>query len=637
MTRRRIVIAAALGLIVVVAAVVVLTRAPAAPDASPTVQQPGEEPRPVELRFRWPAGTWLRYDLDLTADNTTVFVRAPDDLPAGQEVRGEMGAVVRLDGDVLLRSYEVRGDATVLGLSFTALRRHEIRVMGQALLPDAASVLGHEALVLVGALGEVRHVAFRDDAPYLFRNLVQLVLGETQVRLAGGGLGSWTVPERTQHGTAPTRYDVAHPGPEGTTLEKSRNDYDELQALAHHPDGARHTASAHGKVRVHRDGYLQWLFLEETVRASDASGAPLLDATGTVRFALVEAGRFDLATRPDPDTFTVSYDQGEPAVDEALAERQHREQRIAGLTPEQLLDTLTAHARAGSVPDHNRFLWRATALLREHPELCEDLRRMIVDPTMSSNGRALLLDLLVGAGTPAAQAALRAALSTGSVQEDRYYGLLYQRFALVKHPDEQTLAQLADQYEQPGPEGARAATMALGAAAGQLREHGEAERGGPVAERLKEDLAEADDPAVQEALVAALGNAGFPAHAELLAAYHDSGSVDVRMATAAALRKMKDPESRSTLVTMATDADVMVQRQALRTLARQDLSHEDLERLLERVRDMRVNERTYHELVTVLTPYLERDELAERILRLMLTQELEDDRVKGRIRALLQR
>ena len=81
--------------------------------------------------------------------------------------------------------------------------------------------------------------------------------------------------------------------------------------------------------------------------------------------------------------------------------------RAAGLTGAQLVLDIRAHATMERLPDHNRWLWRATGLLKLEPALCSQLVTLFQDKTLGQETRALILDLLVGAGHATAQEAMR--------------------------------------------------------------------------------------------------------------------------------------------------------------------------------------------------------------------------------------
>ncbi len=576
------------------------------------------EPVVTAPTYRWPPGLEWRYALQTSTQSTIELL---DTAPSSAlEVRLELA------GEVRLRSYG-GGDATTrLGLRFAELTAHELTVGGEQTLANAAPLEDHEGYLDVTPQGEVRALRFAPAAPPVFRSMVQLVVGEMQARLEDGS--AWRAVEITQHGEAPTDY-VAARGGGIHTLHKRRDEYTRLTGLSR---GAERRSVAY-VAEVEIDGVLRRLEAREHVRAFDGGGRTLLDSRSRTRLRLLGARPFEAA--PPSEAELVAYRPGQPAFDAELARRQHARQRVAGLTPDALLNTLAEHGPSGTLPDHNRFLWRATGLLREHPELCSTLVDLFERPEMTHRGRALLLDLLVGAGTPEAQMALRRALATTTAAGDAGYKRLYQRLSLIEAPTGETIALLQGRYSEPGQEGPRAATYALGSGAGHLHRRGDVQRAAEIGERLREDLEAAEESFAVVSLLGALGNAGLPGHAPDIIRHRGDGRPEVRHAVAAALRKLDDSRAGDALVEMTTDGADRVSRRAVRSLMRRELGATQIGRLRALVAARAVDVQCYPEMVSLVAPYLGRHAGAEAILRLILDQKTRNPRLEGRIRALL--
>lgn len=593
-----------------------------------------------------PAGRELRYGFETTATSDALLLRAGD-LPGGtdrQEARG--AGRLHLAGTLALRGIGPAGDGTRVALRFEALPTHDWTVLGQPLLPDegavAAQVLAHEAFVDLTPGGGVRALRFRPGTPAFFRNLVRLVLSELQVERAdadgAAAADGWTVAEPTRHGLAATRYAATRLDDGGERLVKRREGYRRLRSV---PDssGAADAPQVDGEttVEVAPGGWLRRVEGHERVSAARRDGVAVLTADSTFRAELL-----DVRPAPGGDVGDPRDEELDPpealdgvSTDAGTAARQHRALRIDGLTPKELVQTLERHAPSGELPAHERFLWRATGLLRERPELCADVRALAERADMTPQGRALLLDVLVGAGSHEAQAALRAALAAPTVQAERRYALLYQRIGLLSHPDAETAALAAARHDAPGPETWGAAAHALGAVAGRLAHVGDPDRARTLAGPLVRALRATPEPARAVVLLGALGNAGLPEHGTLVAGWTDHADPAVRYAAVDALRKLRDDGSRGALVERAADPDGEVARRALRSLLQTGLEGDDRARLRALVEQRRVAEESYDTLVSLLARHLTADAHAVGTLRAILDQDLDDPRVKGRIRALL--
>lgn len=569
-----------------------------------------------DLAYAWPAGTGYRYRLAF--DSTTTVARFGR---TQNRALPTLGGAFHLAGQMELRSHGVIDGQTRLALRLTQLDRPAIRLLDRDLLTDATQIETHllrdTAWLSVDPRGRVTQLSFAPDASHLFRNVAQLLVSETWFPLGAGT--RWTTIARTQHGeaeTLTTRVDA--------TLRRQRTRYQHLQA-ADTPWTA--TVDALATARVEPDGPLLTATGHETLHARDARGVERLTANTRFELALIE--RFQFGATPLP-TDLIAYAPGESS-ERADAWDQHIRQRIAGLTGAMMLETLKTHGRFGKVPDHERFLWRAVALLGEEPALCGQLAALFESPRMTQKGRLLILDLLASTGTAAAQSALRAALDSRVAEASPDYGLMYQRLSLVQRPDANTVAMAQARYGNPGPEGFGAAAYALGSVARKAPSAAVAEAIGARLERDLLDL-EPHEAEKRRTLIYALGNAA--AGAETVRAYVQSADPALRYAAAAALRHQRDPTNRAALVELTGDAEHGVARRAMRSLADADLSAAELRRLYALVRTRAMPEMSYPALVNLLTPYLE-DPVGAAILRHILTQTLKDARIKGRIRALL--
>ena len=89
---------------------------------------------------------------------------------------------------------------------------------------------------------------------------------------------------------------------------------------------------------------------------------------------------------------------------------------------------------------------RAVELTNEDPAFAARLAQLAESDQVDGIGRGHVLDALARAGTPAAQQAMRAALTAPAVAQDGAYAILVARFASVQSPTAATLAWLGQTH-----------------------------------------------------------------------------------------------------------------------------------------------------------------------------------------------
>jgi hypothetical protein len=519
-----------------------------------------------------------------------------------------------------------------VGVQFVSLRRHVLDVLGANTLEDEALLLAHETVVHVDGHGRATALAFPPHQTEMARRLMQLVWSEIQLTTAENS--PWEVMETTQHGDVMSRYQHAAAANGTAVLERVRNRYARLNVVANaalveqDTRGTAHAVLAGAGHPVSLDAQEHL-----TVRRNDGVVVLTSQAATSLRLLRVEPFAVDQALAA---AAAVVPSTGPMDVVESGAGRRNALLlRAAGLTGAQLVLDIRAHATMERLPDHNRWLWRATGLLKLEPALCSQLVTLFQDKTLGQETRALILDLLVGAGHATAQEAMRDILRTRVAGEGRNASLMYQRLSLVKDPTPQTMQFLLDNFQATRGTPRNPRQYALGSGAGHRYRAGDRAGGLAAAAPLVEDLATARDPQRQVWLLEALGNAGLPEHASLVAGYASSPDPDVRRAAATALRKMPDAPNRGVLLGLLDDASVDVQLRALLSLDVRTLTEAELQRVLDLVRQGAVDQQNYQSLVTMLQPALGTQDVVVAIYRAILEQTLQDPTVKSRIRNLL--
>ncbi len=439
--------------------------------------------------------------------------------------------------------------------------------MNEQAMPDAAErFTGAEVYVRHGLDGRVEAIEADDEssAP-VARVLETMALGlhreragagetfEADVRTPFGVAHAWFETNAECTGS-PCSFDASYQGSDYVSLTHGS------------------TATGEGQRMVSfRDGELHEVELNETQALTDAQARRLGERT--VRLHLTRAELPDALPRARLRGSRVS-------VADLVGDARQRglEQRVGGLTVEQMLADL-ALALGGRLPDHDRWLWRATGLLQLDPTAAMRLADACLDGTLEGRPRQVALELLANVGDPAAQSALRRVLADPSVVAGDDYPQLVQRSVLLRDPEDETIELLTRQGETLDGPSSRASFVAAGGAVGHARAHDPA-RGAETVRRLQESLGAVTDPVDRQALVMALGNTGAPeARDDLLDAARATDDSDLRRMAARALAHFEDEASAGQLVDMVDDTDPLVQRAALDALSENRPSSAQLEAL----------------------------------------------------------
>ncbi len=447
------------------------------------------------------------------------------------EGRAHLEAVLRLE----------RRGPDVLVASLDDFDRHEIEIQGEPLLPDLRRVDetfgGRHAVVHLAPNGLIREIRFQPTAPALFVHSMQSLLSELQLARRPG-----VITERNQHGSGPVHYTR-----EGARLRKVREGYDRLLALTE-PEEVEVEAVA--DVTLDGAGWIERWSATERIEGEGVGGSSLnirsrleLTRLGSVPPSTVALARFVEIREP-----------GRPHLS-AAAHRRALRDRVDGLTTADLVADLRKFGPGGTLPDHNRWLWRAVGLLLLDPSASAEVAAA-VHRASDSQTRALGLDLLASAGTPAAQEAMRVALEDERVRSDEAYDQLIQRVGVLEEPDAETLAFVAN-------EDGLAAAMATGAV---IDKRPDDPRAATANASLVVALEAASGAHETAALLYALGNAGRGENVEALAPFAEDPRVAVRAAAAVSLRKTPGEVARRVLRDLTEDTSEIVRTTAARVL-----------------------------------------------------------------------
>ncbi len=598
----------------------------------------GPADRHLRFQLEWQRGEKLTYAFTWRGKSETSFAALGATSPPrdGKMMEGS----VDLDGDLVVESYGARDGAFLLREHVEHLRRHEVRALDHDVIPtddDAKAAFdGKSVLVAVDAAGTVRGMYFAKGEAPIFQHVMQSLVTETSVTVAPNGVEAWDAVETTGTGTAQVHYEVEEMGP--PHVRRDRVAYTQLaSALGRTASKADGQLSAVSMLVLDPDEHLvRSLSDDEDVSVKNAADPGARDFASRTHFEMTlrEVSRFD-ARDDAPDLAQLDTRRpGQLAVG-ARADEQIQEQRIAGLTGEELRNTVVAYSVNGGIPSSS-FISRATGYLAAHPEACLDMVALFETPGTSTRGRTMMLELLASAGTPQAQEAMRVALESPAAHEDkRAWEALVQRFSLVSHPTNDSVQFVAASYHDARDATDRAASAyALGASAGNMAKNG----GDPAVVKSAESalvsgLRDAKTPTERKNMLGALGNLGLTDTEATVASYAKDESPDVRAAAAWALHRIDDEDARTALFGFATDASPSVATNAYQALAEQSMTSDDWRAFASVVG--RTPPQADNALLSLLSQNVAAGQPVAQMLQAMLAREV-DNTMLARIRHVLQ-
>jgi hypothetical protein len=573
---------------------------------------------------RWAPGTRTTYRVDwATHGATTLGV-------AGQA----LAASVRLRGELVVDCFESRGGLSLLAASLGSIEDAGLDVAGKLLVAREGAALaleGVRALFEVDERGTIRRVVYENDRSGIGQYVLRALLLHLNLTAPPPTAGTASVEEWGPSGRAIARY-ARSPG-DPRRIERVRLSYTTLYAAPGLSEGApRQRLRSRSEIELGARGWLRSIVDDEVFTAGGPGEA---EVAATARFALRLRARGPLPDRRAPAL------EGSAELSQLPPPRLTRDllrQRVDGLTWERVEKDLRLHDAAGFVVQQHRWFWRATGLLELEPALSVKLLAEFRRPLVSKKTRAFILDLLSGVGHREAQVALRAALGSAEAQGDApAFAELLQRFAFVQRPEPESIAFVQALLEadvaRTAPPVRRAILFTLGSLAGNARrEHpGAADA---LHGWLRASLRGAMIGSDREALLAALGNAGFVEDAPLVSAYAQDPDPHVRLQVSWSMRSMPREPAVETLLSLLTDREMMLQVEALRQLALRPLFEVDLVRLEEVVARRHFSPEAYVYLLDLLAGY--RGGAVARILEQVGRDDAVEERVRVRSRKMLE-
>ncbi|HEY2517252.1 MAG TPA: HEAT repeat domain-containing protein [Polyangiaceae bacterium] len=545
---------------------------------------------PLALHFE--PGTTLHYQLAWSGEQRgRIFQGDTSATQPGEDTHATTRIDMALRATFFVEA--VKKDEALLVMTITDVDRYGFHILGGEVFPShegaAKALIGHRARVRVAASGEALDVAFERDAPDVFMNVVQWIVARSAISLggSGGGVRSWDAYERGPFGLSAVRYARLDDGGVG----RARTRYTSFDAFAGGADPrAFEEPTLDGHTTAHlQAGVLQDLEEDERVKVVSHAGEPELEGGASFHMLLTQVDRAGAA--PAAVAYGAPSPAGTPIVGRETR-AQLLDQRIDGLTPEQLLADVRTYANGGVMPQHTRWLWRASGLLKRDPSLAAELAKTATAKGATDTARALVLDLLASVGDASAQAAMREILDSSALASSGARPGLLQRVSFLDAPDEKTIDSVVAAMragKQKGWSDLRfAAAHAVAAASRAVAKNGDDATARQLVRRLDDEVRTAETPQAKAALLGALANASIPEAAAVAAPFASSDDADLREAAAEAVKRTDTADAKEMLFALLGDPDPSVEAAAIASLAARSLDATDWQRIASVVETGRV-------------------------------------------------
>lgn len=503
--------------------------------------------------------------------------RSTTELMPGTGGGESWGGHFEIDGEIAWQPYdpakhgvvipEPAGDgATRHVVSLPVCERLELTVLGNRLLgaDDCAMVSADWAAVVeLDRRGHLVKVWEPADTPETTSYVIAHLASELQLTWPGSDArvgATWRGREEDSVGVADSIYTLGRADRGAWLVTRTRDRYHTIDATVGLAGEWTQRVDAGAEISIGAGGRVTRMSGAQTVNVDNEIGA---------RYAIFESA-VDLTRIGEASSVARAVAgayrpvRHKHARDAASMRNRLLADRVAGLTREQLLSDLAVYANSGTMPDHNRWLWRATGLLELDPELAE----VLIEPFMGagSRGRALILDLLVNADTDEAEATLRALLVSDELSADPRHVALRQRLGFVRDPSPETVQFAFDQLSVFEADDHSDVALITAYSAGAVAGRGDSALSDAIHADLIGRLGGADDPETVTHLLRAIANVGDPNDTEMFAGLATHADPSVRMAVADAVGQTRTDRGRELLRELVADSSTPVQMQSLLSL-----------------------------------------------------------------------
>jgi HEAT repeat protein len=448
---------------------------------------------PGKLSWNVSPGSLRTYDM-----SATFCVEVELDPQAGQAALPTT-AILKTQATVRARFHKRDHDALWVGYSLVDPQVEQVGAE-QVVTLSGEDLRGYagEALVHIGAQGEVLGIRFQREQARAFRSLMRGVVSWLHLPLPAAQALTWEATSQDPSGSFRARYQVLSVQGQRVTLERQK-----LEQLTLTLGVAAQAPEVSGTLRATLDrsrGLVERVEVSERMVAGRVAAFQRIDSSLNARLVLTSAGFEEGQSRPVPAAeFEALSSLKEPAP---VHERQSDERVLPSVAE---LCEGARRAAPGSRSWYQAFTALGEKVRRGGAALAE-ARSAIADPGLSSEIRGLVLSALGAAGTPEAQALL------GEAIEDVALGARLRVAALssvvqVTRPTREFVATVRRVAEQDGQLlQDHTALLALGALATHTSAQGRGEESADLTGYLGTRLRQARSANEAAAAVAGLGN-----------------------------------------------------------------------------------------------------------------------------------
>lgn len=548
------------------------------------------------------------------------------DSTASNGMLGELPSTGGIDlaGELVLQVVAETDAGTTVAVRFTRLDTHRVETFGANTLGDPSVLLGRDAMVVVPADGDVRRVLFAPDAPSVFRHLMGGLLAHVDLRR-----GPTDTPWRAEIATGNGLAEVEYTARSSDTFSRKIARYTRVDAIRGHGDGPWRT-EGDATVVIGDDGMPTHIESDELLVLAGSESGMSFDGRTQVTLTRTATEHGDVVA---PPSVLGWREQDLHAVpDDTEAQRELARKFAEGMTMTEL--SIAVRSAAVGLRPSPGFHVRARGLLRGWPELAGELGPMF-EGAPDHRTRAFMLDLLVSADTPEAQAVIVGLLDRTPRADD--VASLLQHLGLLRTPTPALAAMVVDMHRTAGGDDTlrRAALYPMGSLAPAIAAS-DPVLGAVMMSTIRDAAQSAVSPDDRMAAIAALGNAGFAEDAPIVLGAVDDADASVRTDAVTALRRFRGDGPDDALFAALLDPEQIVAAAALAVIEGYRRDEVTLARLAAQVTAGGHHPELRGGLISVLAKHGLEDERARAALVAMAGRS-GDAREQVRIRRILGR
>ncbi len=583
---------------------------------------------------------YRKYSLQYSDENTTTIF--PSRLGKKDTNPQTFMSTFSFDGDLTVAEYGTIDGKTVQGFSFDRIRQNSFAMNGHDFFNDPDQFIEaykkKEVFVELNQHKEIQAFYYPDETPQVYKQFMTTIAQEIQVSLHKGK-NEWTGVETNQHGSGVVDYQVTGKTNDTVHLLKTRKRYVNPGLID--PDDVQ-DIKLNNKITLDGEGHPDQIDkLEMTKISSKQSADTILDVKKTLKMKRIDTGTF------------------QPGL--INAEVLHRMEKIrpGDAIPDKGIDKKLLVKRAGYLSYHeienwisqfkpneknnranNSMFYRTTGFVKLQPKSAEMLARYCNEKATSSQQRILVMNILAGTGTPAAQKAMRAILSDKTIRRDtRQSGVMIQNFSFMdEKPEPETIAFLKNLMTTHKGYISYSAAHAFGSGIHKLYKNDDKETAIKLNEELLRMMNEATKVKDKKEYIAALGNAGLTENNTQLFTLFSSPHSEIRSETAMAIRKTETPEARKKLLNLFPDSERSVQRSAVQTYFHFMPDKRNMEKIRHYLDTGQIEEANYYDMVSLLKKNRSSFPLITNVcFKIMVRKKLKDPDLEARIRGLIKK